>query len=170
MEEAESITRLIEAAVREMYGKSQGPIPLHSPYFKGSEWEYVRSCLESGWVSSAGSYVERLEQEIEHFTGTRNAIATVNGTSALYMALLVSGIEAGDEVLCPAFSFVGTVTPVIYCGAYPVFMDSDARTMGIDPKKILEFISDRCVKGKDGLTYDRETGRKVKACIPVHTY
>ena len=170
MNSTEKIAAVIEKAVREVYQRPDGVIPLHEPYFNGNEWRYVKDCLDTGWVSSVGSYVDKFEEMVSEYTGARYAVATVNGTAALHTALVVDGVTAGDEVLCPAFSFVATVNAVIYCRAFPVFLDSDPATLGMDVNKVRMFLQERCAKEKDGFTYNRHTGRKIKVCLPMHTY
>ena len=170
MSNTQEIITVIEEAIRRIYDQPDGVIPLHAPCFKGHEWEYVTNCLDSGWVSSVGTYVDKFEQLIADFTGAQYAVATVNGTAAIHMALLLSGIEAEDEVLCPAFSFVATVSSIIYCRANPLFLDSDTETLGMDVDKVVRFLDEKCARKKDGFTYNRLSGRRIKACIPMHAY
>lgn len=170
MGKTKKLVRAIEKAVRYIYRSYDGAIPLHAPYFIGREWEYVKDCLDSGWVSYLGGYVDRFEEKMCAFTGSQYAVAAVNGTVALHMALLLTGVKPEDEVLCPAFSFVATVSAVIYCGACPVFVDSDPETLGMDPENVSRFLQERCIRKTDGFTYNRRTGRRISACIPMHTY
>ena len=170
MSNTKEIITVIEQAIRRIYDRSAGDIPLHAPCFRGREWEYVKECLDTGWVSSVGQYVDKFERAIENYTGARHAVATVNGTAALYIALLLSGVEPDDEVLCPTFSFVATISAIVYCSAYPVFMDSDKNTLGMDPEKMERFLSEKCIKKTNAFTYNRKSGRRVRACIPMHTY
>ena len=114
---------------------SERPIPNAVPHLAGNEWRYLKECLDTNWVSSAGPFVERFEREIAAYTGVRHAIATVNGTAALHVALLVAGVRAGDEVLVPSLTFIATANAIRYCGAEPVFVDSDAVTWTVDPAK-----------------------------------
>ncbi|BCB96340.1 aminotransferase DegT [Dissulfurispira thermophila] len=145
-------------------------IPLSEPEISGNEWKYIKECLDTGWVSSVGDYVEKFEKMLASYSGTGYAVATVNGTSALHISLVACGISPGDEVIVPALTFIAPVNAVRYCGAYPVFMDCDKDTLCIDVKKISEFIKNECKQGKDGFTYNRKSGRKVKAIIPVHIF
>ncbi|GER94588.1 aminotransferase DegT [hot springs metagenome] len=145
-------------------------IPLSEPEISGNEWKYIKECLDTGWVSSVGGYVEKFEKMLASYSGTGYAVATVNGTSALHISLVACGISPGDEVIVPALTFIAPVNAVRYCGAYPVFMDCDKDTLCIDVKKISEFIKNECKQGKDGFTYNRKSGRKVKAIIPVHIF
>lgn len=166
----QDIVNLIEKALRKIYKRPNGLIPLHAPFFKGNEWKYVKDCIDTGWVSSVGDYVNKFEEEICKFTGAKYAIATVNGTSALHIALILSGVEEGDEVLCPAFSFVATVSSILYCQANPVFIDCDSITLGMDVYKVKSFLNENCIKKKDGFTYNKNTRRRISACIPMHAY
>ena len=166
----QEIITVIEQAIRRIYDRSAGYIPLHAPCFRGREWEYVKECLDTGWVSSVGQYVDKFERAIADYTGAQYAVATVNGTAAIHIALLLSGVEPDDEVLCPAFSFVATISAIVYCSAHPVFMDSDKNTLGMDPEKVERFLSEKCIKKTNAFTYNRKSGRRVRACIPMHTY
>lgn len=146
-----------------------GPVQLHAPAFEGREWEYVKECLDAGWVSSAGSFVTRFEDLVARRCGTRYAVATVNGTAALHAALLGVGVGAGDLVACPALTFVGTVNAISYCGADPLFVDSEWHTLGIDARKLQAFIEDAC-ENRDGIVHHRASGRRLAAVIPVHVF
>ncbi len=145
-------------------------IPLSVPVIKGNEWKYVKDCLDTGWVSYAGAYVEKFEKKVASYLGAKYAVATVNGTAALHMSLLVSGVCAGDEVIVPALTFVAPANAVRYCGAEPVFMDCDASTLCIDTEKTAEFIKKWTTRKKDGCVYNKKTGRRIKAVIPVHVF
>src|SRR5438874_11473467 len=117
-----------------------GPVHLHEPIFRGNEWNYVKECLDTGWVSTAGRFVDRFEKELAEFTGARRAIAVSNGTAALHVCLRLVGVEAEDEVLVPALTFIATANAVSYCGATPHFVDSEERTLGLDPRKLEEYL------------------------------
>ena len=170
MNSPQQIIRRIEEAVRSVYSRHQGPIPLHSPCFQGKERAYVLDCIDTGWVSSVGEYVSRLEGMVAEFTGARYAVATVNGTAAIHVSLVLAGVREGDGILCPAFSFVGTVSPVIYSRAVPVFMDSDPANLGMDTQKVARFLAERCTQGQDGYPHEKATGRRISACLPMHAY
>lgn len=145
------------------------PIPNAVPYLGGHEWQYVKECLDSNWVSSAGPFVDRFEKEVAACVGAAHGVATVSGTAALHVALLLAGVEPGDEVLVPALTFVATANAVHYCGAVPVFMDSEPRSWTMDPQKVAEYLARECeVKG--GRVVNRATGRTVRAMLPVHLY
>jgi perosamine synthetase len=125
--------------------------------------------LDTNWVSSVGPFVDRFEADVAAYVGAAHAVATVNGTAALHVALLLAGVEPGDEVLVPALTFVATANAVTYCGALPVFMDSEPRTWGLDPEKVADFLARECeVAG--GRLVNRTTGRRVRALVPVHLY
>lgn len=146
-----------------------GPIPLHEPSFGGNEWVYVKECLDTGWVSSVGKFVDRLEQQLADYTGVRRAVAVVNGTAALQVCLKLVGVEQGDEVLIPTLTFIATANAVSYCGAVPHFVDSDETTLGLDPQKLglyLQEIAEICPAG----CFNKKTGRRIKAVLPMHTF
>ncbi|HMP51258.1 MAG TPA: LegC family aminotransferase [Candidatus Melainabacteria bacterium] len=145
------------------------PIPLHAPIFEGNEWHYVKDCLDTGWVSSVGAYVNRFETELSRYTGAKNAIATVNGTCALMVSLRALGVEPDDEVLVPDLTFVATANAVSHLGAVPHFVDCSLETLGVDPEKLKSWLEKVGEKRKNGL-FNRETGRRVKALIAMHTF
>ncbi len=144
-------------------------IPNAVPHLAGNEWKYLKECLDTNWVSSAGPFVPRFEREMAACLGVPHAVATVNGTAALHVALRAAGVEPGDEVLVPTFTFVATVNAIVYCGAHPVFMDSEAVSWGMDPEKTADFLARECLV-KDGRVVNRGTGRVVRALLPVHLY
>jgi perosamine synthetase len=145
------------------------PRTLHEPLFEGHEWEYLKDCIDTGWVSSVGCYVDRIEQMLAEYTGAKHAVAVVNGTAALFIAMKIAGVEPGDEVLIPALTFVATANAVAYCGATPHFVDSDLATLGMDSAKLDHYLSDIADVGSDG-TRNRFTGARIKAVVPVHTF
>ena len=142
---------------------------LHEPEISGNEWLYVKDCLDTGWVSTAGTYVARFEEELATFIGAQHAIATINGTAALHISLLLAGIKSGDEVLIPALTFVATANAVVYCGAYPHFVDSDEITLGIDVDKLRLHLSEIAKKTEEGCI-NRVTGRRIGALVCMHTF
>ncbi len=146
---------------------SQEFIPLSVPNLSGNELKYVTETIVTEWVSSVGSYVEQFEKNFAAYIGTKYAIAVVNGTSALHISLIVSGVEQGDEVLVPDLTFVAPANAVRYCKAIPVFVDSDWNTMGMDPDLVLKFINEQTTF-VDGFSINKKTGNKVKAIIPMH--
>ncbi|WP_050479719.1 LegC family aminotransferase [Herbaspirillum rhizosphaerae] len=142
---------------------------LHEPQFSGNEWAYVKDCIDTGWVSSVGKFVDRFEQDLAAYTGTRHAIAVVNGTAALHVCLLLVGVEAGDEVLMPALTFIATANAISYCDAVPHFVDSDMATLGLDPHK-LERHLESIAEMRGDACYNKQTGRRIKAAVPMHTF
>jgi perosamine synthetase len=158
--------QLVELA-RSIYG--QGFIPLHRPVFEGNEKKYLVDCIDSNFVSSVGVKVTEFEQQVAAFTGSRFAVATVNGTAALHVALQLAGIERGDEVITQALSFIATCNALSYAGATPVFVDVDLDTMGMSPQALESFLETHCVV-KDGRAHNRTTGKRFAACVPMHTF
>ncbi len=145
------------------------PIALHEPCFSGNEWAYVKECLDSNWVSSAGPFVQRFEAMLCDFTGVAFAVATVNGTAALHICLRSAGVKSGDEVLCPALTFVATANAVAYCDAIPHFVDSDEKTLGVDPEKLEDYLRGvSAIKG--GECYNKATGRRISGLMVLHTF
>ncbi len=142
---------------------------LHEPEFAGKEWDYVKDCLDTGWVSTAGKYVETFEDMLSDFTGAGHAVACVNGTAALHACFMLAGIEAGDEVILPALTFVGTANAAAGMGAVPHFADAEERTLGLDPEKLGAHLTAISEITTDGLR-NKETGRKIVACVPIHTF
>lgn len=154
-------------ALRSVVGP--GPVGLHEPTFRGNEWNYLKDCLDSTFVSSVGRYVDRFESELANYCGSRYAVAVVNGTAALHVALKLAGVTAGDEVLTPALTFVATANAVSYCGATPHFVDSEIGTLGVDAVKLRGYL-DRCADISSGRCINRSTGRIIRAVIPMHTF
>ncbi|MFB2118244.1 LegC family aminotransferase [Parapedobacter sp. 2B3] len=144
-------------------------IPLHEPRFRGNERKYVLETIESTFVSSVGAYVDQFERMMETITETRKATAVVNGTSALQVALQLAGVQQGDEVITQALTFVATANAIVYNGAYPVFLDVDLDTMGLSPKAIADFLDLHGDLREDGC-YNRLSGRRIAACVPMHTF
>ncbi|UCD39289.1 MAG: LegC family aminotransferase [Fidelibacterota bacterium] len=142
-------------------------IPLTVPELRGNEWKYIKECLDTNWVSSAGRFVDRFEASLAEYIGIRHAVATVNGTAALHMALLVAGIEPDDEVLVPSLTFIAPANAVRYVGAWPVFMDVEPTYWQMDSQKVLDFLEGEC-QWRDGGLYNKATDRRVKAALPVH--
>ena len=145
-------------------------IPLSEPVIKGNEWKYAKDCLDTGWVSSVGGYVDRFERMISDYTGIRYAVAAINGTSALHICLLVCGVQPDDEIIVPALTFIAPVNAVRYCGANPVFIDSIRDTLCMDTGKVADFLANECGQSSDGFTYNRRTKRRIKALIAVHVF
>lgn len=146
-----------------------GPCALHEPEFAGNEWRYVKECLDTGWVSSAGRFVDRFEKEIASYTGAAHAVAIVNGTAALHVCLMLAGVRHGDEVIAPALTFVATANAIAYCGAVPHFADCEERTLGLDPVKLGDHLEAIGERRQDGL-YNRRTGRRIAAVAVMHAF
>jgi perosamine synthetase len=162
----DSVVQAVINVIQEVTG---GPCALHEPVFQGNEQAYVAECIETGWVSSVGAFVDRLERDLVQCTGAQHAIATVNGTSALHVALILAGVEKDDEVIVPALSFVATANAVTYCGAAPHFVDVCDRTLGMCPEK-LERHFKMMLTRSDNEVRNRRTGRRVAAIVPMHTF
>ena len=145
-------------------------IPLSIPEISGNEWKYIKECLDAGWVSSVGNYVTRFEEMVADYVSAKYAVATVNGTAALHISLIVCGVQPDDEVIVPTLTFIAPVNVVRYCGAYPVFMDCDKDTLCIDVQKVIEFINNECERRDDSYAYNKKTNRRIKAIIPVHIF
>lgn len=144
-------------------------IPLSVPVLAGNEWAYLKDCLDTGFVSSVGSYVDRFEKMVCDYTGASFAVACVNGTSALHVSLLLAGVLPGDEVVVPTITFIATVNAVRYCGAEPVFMDCDPDSLGLDLAKLQDFFETHTEQRDNGY-YNLLTGRRIAAVIPVHVF
>jgi len=142
-------------------------IPICEPEIRGNEWKYVKECLDTGWVSSAGCYVDKFEQYLAGYIGRKYSVACTNGTAALHIALLVAGLNPNEEVLLPALTFVAPANAVRYTGAWPVFIDVSSDVWQIDPEKVKDFLTKECELKKQGLI-NRNTGRVVRAILPVH--
>lgn len=157
--------------IRELYREPIDFIPLHVPVFLGNEKSYMEECIDSTFVSSVGKFVDSFEERMALYTGSKYAVATVNGTSALQIALTLSGVEPGDEVITQPLTFVATANAITYCGAKPVFLDIDENTLGLSAEKLEHFL-------KNSTRYNKEnsklinihTSRPVSACVPVHTF
>ena len=146
-----------------------GPVSLHEPRFRGNEWVYLKECLDSTFVSSVGKFVDRFEDELAAFTGAKRAVAVVNGTAALHVALLLAGVEAGDEVLLPALTFIATANAVAYCQATPHFVDSEERSLGMDAHALRDYLT-ATTEMRDGHCINRSTGKVIRAMVPMHTF
>ena len=153
--------------VKKMYGKDF--VPLHEPTFNEKEVEYVTDCVKTGWVSSVGAYVKKFEEELAKFVGVKRAVAVVNGTAALHIALKVAGVEAEDEVLMPSLTFIATANAVNYCNAIPHFIDVHRDTLGIDPYKLDGYLQ-QIGEVRNGEFFNKQTNRRIKALVPMHTF
>ena len=144
------------------------PIPLSIPSITGNEWQYLKDCLDTGWVSSAGKFVEEFEKRISEYTGAACAVACVNGTAALQVSLKLCGVSPGDEVIVPTLTFIAPVNSIRYNGAEPIFMDAD-KHYNIDIEKTIQFIKEETLF-KQGVTVNRNTGKTISALVPVHVW
>lgn len=142
---------------------------MHEPEFSGNEWNYVKECIDTGWVSSVGKFVDQFEQQLAEITGVKRAVAVVNGTAALHVALQLTGVGRDDEVIVPALTFIATANAVCYCGAIPHFVDSEHATLGLDPRKLDAYLSD-IAEMRAGECFNRRTGRRIKAVVPMHAF
>jgi perosamine synthetase len=162
-----TLPQQIVRAIRTVVGDA--PAMLHEPSFNGNEWLYLKDCLDSTFVSSVGKFVDRFELDLASFTGAKNAVALVNGTAALHIALKLAGVTTGDEVLIPALTFVATANAVTYCGATPHLVDSEERTLGIDASKLRDYLAYHSEQ-RSGQCINRATGRVIRALVPMHTF
>jgi len=155
--------------VRELY-QTNDFIPLHAPQFRGNEKEYLLDTIDSTFVSSVGEYVDQFEERVAEYTGAKHATATVNGTSALHIALKLSGVEPNTEVITQSLTFVATCNAIRYCQAEPVFVDVDLGTMGLSPDSLAAFLDEYAEIRDDGNCWNKITNNKITACLPIHTF
>lgn len=164
-----TLTESFLFGLNQVLGKPDEVIFLHEPEFFGNEWQYVKECIDTGWVSSVGKYVDEFERRLAEFTGARHAVAVVNGTAAQHIALQLAGVRPGEEVIVPSLSFVATANAVMHCGAVPHFVDSNKSTLGMDPEALsayLKTVTDRTA----GKLRNASTGRRIAAIVPMHTF
>ena len=154
--------------IHDLYGV-QDFVPLAVPVFIGNEKKYLNECIDTTFVSSVGKFVDRFEEETAKYTGCKRAVVCVSGTNALHMSLMLAGVERDDEVLTQALTFIATCNALSYIGAHPVFIDVDRDTMGLSPVAVREWLSKNSEQ-KNGECYNKNTGRRVKACVPMHTF
>ena len=153
--------------VRQLFS-TEDSIPLHAPRFERNETKYVVDALNSTFVSSVGQHVNEFERKIAEFTGAHYVVATNNGTAALHTALLLAGVQSGDEVITQPLTFVATCNAIRYCGAEPVFMDVERTTLGLSPEAISVFLEEHAEVRSDGLCWNRQSNRIIRAVVPVH--
>jgi len=158
----------IVSFIKSLY-PTENPVPLHAPRFLGNEKKYLIDCIDTTYVSYVGKYVSRFEDEIRRLTGAKYAVAVSSGTEALHVALLLAEVANGDEVITQPLTFVATANAIGYCGAQPVFVDVERSTLGLDPEKLNEFLINNGILKSDGRCYNKITGRKIAACVPMHT-
>ena len=155
--------------VRELYQSKEKFVPLHVPVFNGKEKEYLLETIDSTFVSSVGKYVDQVESLLADYTKTSKVIAVVNGTAAIQVALRLVGVSPGDEVITQALTFVATANSIAYNGAKPVFVDVDKDTMGLSPKALEDFLEEHGERRDQGV-YNRKTGKRISAVLPMHTF
>jgi perosamine synthetase len=155
--------------VQDLY-KTKELIPLHAPKFNGNEKKYILETIDSTFVSSIGNYVDEFEQQMAEYTGIKYAVAIVNGTSALHMSLLLSGVQKNTEVITQSLTFVATCNAIQYCGAKPVFIDVDKATLGLSPDSLKSFLEEFCENRDDGYCWNKFSNRRISACLPMHTF
>lgn len=154
--------------IKEQY-KTENFIPLHVPHFGGNEKKYLNETIDSTFVSSVGAYVDQFEEMMQNITNTQKAVAVVNGTAAIQVALRLIGVKAGDEVLTQALTFVATANSISYLNATPVFLDVDLDTMGLSPNSVALFLEEFGDLREEGC-YNKKTGKRISACLPMHTF
>jgi perosamine synthetase len=157
------------AGIRSLFPETTGAIPLHAPWFDVDDEEAVAACVRSTYVSSVGADITAFEQELSEVTGSPHVVAVVNGTAALHVALVLNDVGPGDLVITQAFTFIATCNAIAYTGADPVFLDIDRDTLGLSPIAVQHWLNEEC-ELKGGVTTHRATGKRVKACIPMHTF
>ena len=155
--------------IRNVFKENDKFIPLHVPSFIGNEKKYLEDCIDSTFVSSVGAYVDLFEERMSLFTQTKKSVAVVNGTSALQVALRLVGVKPNNEVITQALTFVATANAILYNNAIPIFLDVDIDTMGLSPKSVEAFLEEHGELREDGC-FNKTTGRKIAACMPMHTF
>lgn len=155
--------------IRVLYRQPNGFIPLHAPVFNGNEKKYLEECIDTTFVSSVGRFVDRFEEEIAHYTGTNKAVVCVNGTNALHLALLLSGVKRDDEVITQPLTFISTANSILYCSAFPIFIDVDKANLGLNPESLSEFLETK-TEQRSGGCFNKRTSRRIAACVPMHTF
>jgi aminotransferase in exopolysaccharide biosynthesis len=156
--------------IRNIYKEETEQISLHEPRFIGKEKEYLNDCIDSTYVSSVGKYVNLFEDKIKELTGANYAIATSNGTSALHLSLILAGVKSGDLVITQPLTFIATCNSITYLGAEPLFVDIDLNTLGLSAEKLADFFGKKTVIRVDGFCYHKESGKRISACVPMHTF
>jgi len=154
--------------IHELY-RTDEQVYLHNPYLIGNEKKYLNECIDSTFVSSVGRFVTLFEEKIANYTGAKKAVVCVNGTSALHMAMMLVGVERNDEVITQALTFIATCNAISYIGAHPVFIDVDRDTMGLSPVAVEKWLSHNA-EMRTGVCFNKTTGRRIKACVPMHTF
>lgn len=165
--------------IRETFHQPEGFIPLHAPVFNGKEKKYLEECIDSTFVSSVGKFVDQFEEDVAQYTGAKKAVVCVNGTNAIHLALMLSGVGYGDEVITQPLTFIATANAISYCGAVPVFIDVDRDTLGLSPKALQNWLEEnvemRSTSGQQPATgnqhpFNKITNRRIAAVVPMHTF
>lgn len=156
--------------IRNLYNKPTDLVPLHAPVFTGNEKKYLNECIDTTFVSYVGRFVTLFEEKIAAYTGAKYAVAVVNGTCALEIALKLCGVKSGDEVLTQALTFVATSNAIAYCGGNIIFIDSEKQNLGMCPEKLEEFLIKNTEIRTDGYCYNKNTNNKISVCVPVHIF
>jgi aminotransferase in exopolysaccharide biosynthesis len=168
----ESVDKLQEIVnfIRQTFKESEAFIPLHEPRFIGNEKKYLEECIDSTFVSSVGKFVNKFEEMTAAYTGSKKAVVCVNGTEALHMALLLAGVQRDEEVITQPLTFIATANAIAYTGAQPVFVDVDLDTLGMSQASLTGFLEEFGEIRDDGACYNKFSGRKISACLPVHIF
>ncbi|MHC1703448.1 MAG: LegC family aminotransferase [Tenuifilaceae bacterium] len=166
--------------IRKLYNQPEGFIPLHAPVFNGNEKKYLEECIDTTYVSSVGKFVDQFEIEIARYTGVNKAVSCVNGTNALHLALMLVGVERNTEVITQPLTFIATANAIAYTGATPIFLDVDLDTMGLSPIALNDWLEknttfktqkeDHSLSLSKGQPYNKTTGKRISACVPMHTF
>ncbi len=167
MAQRNDLPQSVVRAIADVVGTA--PVALHEPRFRGNEWAYLKECLDSTFVSSVGAFVDRFEADLAAYTGAKRAVAVVNGTAALHVALRLAGVEPGDQVLLPALTFIATANAVAYCQAQPHFVDSEDRSLGMDAQALREHLR-ASTEMRAGQCIHRASGQVIRAMVPMHTF
>lgn len=166
---SDKLATQIEKIVRKAAGIEHGPVVLHEPFFNGNERQYVTDCIDTNWVSTVGKYVNLFEQLLSRVTGVKHCIATVNGTAALHICMILAGVQRDDEVLTQALTFVAAPNAISYCGAIPHFVDISAVSLGVCPDRLREYLQ-RIGEIRENSLFNRQTGRRIRALLVMHTF
>ena len=155
--------------IRNTFGETEHFIPLHAPYFNGNEKKYLNKCIDSTFVSSVGKFVDEFEIKLAEYVGVKKAVVCVNGTNAIHLCLQLVGVETNDEVITQPLTFIATTNAITYANAIPVFVDVDLDTMGLSPESLQSLLKTKA-EIKNNTCYNKKTGRRIKACLPMHTF
>ena len=155
--------------IKSLYPEYKENVFLHPPIFLGNEKKYLSDCIDTTFVSSVGQYVDQFEQKMAEYTGAAKAVVCVNGTNALHMSLILSGVKQGDEVITQPLTFIATANAISYCNAYPVFCDVDEETMGLSPVAVRKWLEAHA-EIKNNQCFNKNTGRRISAVVPMHTF